>query len=655
MKTIYTILFLTLFTSLHAQQFYIGPGAEVNVDNGSTLYTAFDLQNQGKLSFDSTGDLYVDGGFDNISGVLTLNDAVFHMGSGSPASASNDPYTFNTGGDLVKFVELNKSGGTATVDAVNGGNLNISNTITSNGMGTLNASGKIVLISSTVNETAIVPTSTGGDINNIVVERFMPQKDAYRFLTSSVTTTGTIFDNWQQGGLNPSDPGYKAGYGMHITGPSATLGFDLNTSLSPSMYSWDATSQVWEPIPNTNVLSLVNSTAYLAIVRGDRSISIIGNDPNSNNVSTTLSSVGELVIGDKTITESRLVNEFMAFGNPYQAPVSMQNIIGGINSNNITDSYSVWDPNIGGFGSYVTFTDQVGINVPGSQQSINLQPGQATFVQATTIGTTSVTFTEADKASLTGLTEVFKGSDEKTNLDGFIRIGLYTPGSKPFTDAGKDGVVIRFDDKFSENSEKYNHGKLFGFGENLYISANDRALTVNSRPLPSQLDEVINLGLNFEEFKNNAQYKFSVELEGLTSLPNGIMLWDKYTDSYTTLEDIQIINFELDSSIPGSIIDDRFVLVFQNKSLSIEDQTISEISIYPNPVTSNFLDIQFSQASNSDTTIEIFDLLGKKVMSREFEDVQNSLRLENLTFSTGVYLLNVKQNDQTRTFKIIKE
>jgi hypothetical protein len=96
-------------------------------------------------------------------------------------------------------------------------------------------------------------------------------------------------------------------------------------------------------------------------------------------------------------------------------------------------------------------------------------------------------------------------------------------------------------------------------------------------------------------------------------------------------------------------------LVFENATLGIDDQELGDISVYPNPLTSDFVDIQFSQNSGSNTTVELFDLLGKKVMTRKFDGVGKTIRLDNINLSSGVYLLNVKQDNLSKTFKIIKQ
>jgi len=187
------------------------------------------------------------------------------------------------------------------------------------------------------------------------------------------------------------------------------------------------------------------------------------------------------------------------------------------------------------------------------------------------------------------------------------------------------------------------------------IEMDDMLLTVDSRKTPKRLDQIINLNITYPGNRYKNDLKFSVDLEGFAGFDNGIILWDKYLDTYTTLEDKQIINFSVDHSIPETIDVNRFAFVFESATLSITDEDMGEIAVYPNPMTSNFIDVQFSQVSTEDTTIEMFDLLGKKVMTRKFESLDRNVRLDNLNLSSGVYLMNVKQGNLAKTFKIIKQ
>ena len=178
-------------------------------------------------------------------------------------------------------------------------------------------------------------------------------------------------------------------------------------------------------------------------------------------------------------------------------------------------------------------------------------------------------------------------------------------------------------------------------------------MSVNNRKLPENLDEVLDVSL-FNLSQN--QYVLSIELEGFASLPNGIFLWDKYLDTYTALNDQDLINFSVDASVPESIAENRFALVFEEETMGVENQFLSDVKLFPNPVVDDYLTIQFSETlADVKTEIEIFSINGILVRSEVFENNQQRLELNNLNFSTGVYVLKIKQGGITNTFKIIKE
>jgi len=76
----------------------------------------------------------------------------------------------------------------------------------------------------------------------------------------------------------------------------------------------------------------------------------------------------------------------------------------------------------------------------------------------------------------------------------------------------------------------------------------------------------------------------------------------------------------------------------------------SGISIYPNPA-SGILNIRFSNAMLN-STIEIYDVAGKLVMTMNTDSADNLLDLSSQ--SNGSYVLKVKNDAVTKTFKVIK-
>ena len=81
-----------------------------------------------------------------------------------------------------------------------------------------------------------------------------------------------------------------------------------------------------------------------------------------------------------------------------------------------------------------------------------------------------------------------------------------------------------------------------------------------------------------------------------------------------------------------------------NSSIS---QGIDGLTIYPNPVTNNKVFIISSL--NDKKQIDIYDVLGKKVMS----EVLTGKELNVSELSAGVYILKIRENKLSATRKLV--
>ena len=648
MKKLLTTLLLFLVFNTAFAQIFVKSGTEINVDAGGSLYFDEELQNEGTVSFDTDGNLFLDAGLNNLNGTLTLNDAILHLGSDQTRAGGNNTLIFNSSNDEAKFVELGQNSGTYTVDLATGGLLNITETFTSNS-GTLEANDKIVLKSTSFDNTAIVPESTGGTVNFIRVERFIPANRAFRFLASPVTTNPGgikpfISDNWQQD--------------THITGGTTGNGFDQNNTGNPSMYTFDNSSQSYSPIPNTNSTPLTTGEGYYMLIRGDRSIDLTINDPNAT--ATTLKATGNLAIGNQTPVNNvtPVAEGWILVANPYQAPVDMDAVLSGVSNIDNTQIW-VWDPTANAVpnkGQFAAVDLSNGSNnLTGSNANNILQPGQSVFIRSDTPanpGSATVNFDETDKVGLGSLVDIFSDGSNIAS-DGWLRLGIYPSNSTPFTDVAKDGIILQFDDNYDNNISQDDSSKLFAHGENMAMLVNNEYISVNSRKQPVDYSETIEL---FTQNLTDNQYTFSIELQGMNDLPEGVMLWDKYEDTYTTLSDQQTITFDVDQSIPSTSATDRFALVFENETFGTENQELNNISLYPNPIIEDDLTIRFSELNANETDIVIYNQVGQKVYDQTFSDHNSTLQIENLDFlAAGAYILNVEQDNQAKSFTIIKK
>lgn len=84
--------------------------------------------------------------------------------------------------------------------------------------------------------------------------------------------------------------------------------------------------------------------------------------------------------------------------------------------------------------------------------------------------------------------------------------------------------------------------------------------------------------------------------------------------------------------------------------LSTQDITGTEFSMFPNPAQGNSVTFDFNTEGTTD--IQVFSILGRKVLSARTEAQRFNLNITDL--STGVYLVKVTQGSSSKTLKLVR-
>ncbi len=79
------------------------------------------------------------------------------------------------------------------------------------------------------------------------------------------------------------------------------------------------------------------------------------------------------------------------------------------------------------------------------------------------------------------------------------------------------------------------------------------------------------------------------------------------------------------------------------------ENTLDKVQIYPNPVTSG--KIYINAETTSTKTIELYDMLGKRIVFTEMNGYQKELNVSNL--KAGVYILKLSEKNNSITRKIV--
>lgn len=477
------------------------------------------------------------------------------------------------------------------------------------------------------NATAI----NGGDVTTL---RYIPaltnNRKAYRFISSPVMSTGTVYDNWQLGGLT------TPGFGTHITGSSTGAnGFDATISGNPSMLEFRVIStgeRNWAFVTQTDEFGLAPGEARALYVRGDRNFDLTTNgNPNSD---TKLPLKGRFNLA-ASITDfvNDRPNGFDFVGNPYQATIDMTAVTkNGINPNFMY----IWDPNAASQGAYETIDISTGSTDP----KRFVEPGQSFFVVngPTTEATTNVIFTAASKApNNTGA-----GSFSINNARPSMNVQLWSNNVSPVR---YDTALFNFDGDNAVNA--MDAPEIGNFEENLSINKNGTLLSIENRAMPIDSEVIL---FDFSNV-NNSDFELRIVLDNLALNLNAFLV-DSFLNTEIALNDgTTNIPFTVDLTNNNSFSNDRFSIRFEDGTLSNDRIDTLTFNMFPNP-TADLVTIQLGSGYESGQ-VSFYNFLGQKVKTMMTDASNNKIDISDL--SSGVYLVKIISGNEEVTKKLIKE
>ncbi len=609
----------------------IASGATLNLNN-STLVVSGVFSGTGTLIGSATSGL-------NLNGLGS--QGTFYMNQTTPGTSNK----------IANFTLNATSSGSATL----GNDMSISGILTLTN-GTFNTSGKLTLTSNGSGTAVVAPITDCNAVaitGDVTVERFFPARRAFRLISSPVTTTSSIRDNWQEGVNNPP-PAYttnlnpNAGYGTHITGNmtgGGIYGFDATQTTANSMFTFNNTTRVWVAVPNTNSITLTAGVPYRLMIRGDRSINMSTNAPTATN--TILRAKGELKICNAPVgILGQNANDLSFIGNPYQATVDIKAVL--TQSSNINSNfYQVWDPTVNTRGGYVNYDFTLGRNtVLESDVNQYLQPWQACFVKTSSAGLASITFNESNKSTSVVNENVYRTN----NLASYIRLTLYESNTLANNGVAADGLIVKFGDNFDNAIDENDSLKINNQDETFSTKNNTSLVGIEGRLFPVTSD-VIPLNITQYRFTNYTMVASGTNMSGLPAY-----LHDQLLQTYTEIPQSGSVNYSyvLDTNNAATSASDRFRIVFQNPTLSIESNADLAFMMYPNPSKQGVFDVVMNDA-NEDTELIIFNTIGQEVYATNLMQSNINHINPNKYFAKGVYYVKIKKEATTTIKKLIIE
>ncbi len=429
-------------------------------------------------------------------------------------------------------------GSTATVTAMNeleidnesgvqiDQSFSISGVLTST-QGTLYLNDKTITLASGPAGTARV-APVGGEFDysgggQFAVQRYVPARRAWHLITTPLTQTGSIYANWQNGGV------YTPGAGTLITGASTTgTGFDAISG--SSLKIWDVNSQTLAEATSTlgnlspGSAGSADNMAYFLFVRGDRHTANLS-QPNTNN--TTLTSRGQLQTGPQVFNASNQAGRFTLVGNPYASPVNF-NLMA---RTNLVKRFYVWDPTLNTVGGYVTMDDvdndgEFSKSVSGSSQTEEILSQQSFFVETLTNGAAGLSFDEDSKSD--GSTYLIS-RPSSAGMRQRLQINLRKPEASGSVLA--DGVVAELGADWANTYGAEDALKFANINETFALMRDNRALAIERKQMPQTTDTL------FLRLSRHTQRRYELEFipGGLAAQPFSLSLKDEWLGTETPL------------------------------------------------------------------------------------------------------------------------
>ncbi|GGE41265.1 hypothetical protein GCM10010832_21630 [Psychroflexus planctonicus] len=232
-----------------------------------------------------------------------------------------------------------------------------------------------------------------------------------------------------------------------------------------------------------------------------------------------------------------------------------------------------------------------------------------------------------------------------------MNVLLYREDSYNAGSTSSDAIEIRFTINGFNGLDDRDAPKMNNVDENLARIQDGELLVLENRAFP-EADENLQLFMNQFSTTNYVLKFILPEFEDVK-----LKLVDNYTNvSHDLPTGESTVNFVLDNSNASQAYN-RFSLVFEPITLStVNYANKAKVSLYPNPVKSNYFYVEVPSNSNADVLVEIFNAQGRKVKTQVFKNqTSNTIKVDNLNLTQGVYYFKIQgKHNLNVTKKFIK-
>ncbi len=210
----------------------------------------------------------------------------------------------------------------------------------------------------------------------------------------------------------------------------------------------------------------------------------------------------------------------------------------------------------------------------------------------------------------------------------------FTQVAAPFSsasiaDLNNDGFL----DAFRSGTIHYNDGN-----DNNWIVINTQGVESNRNGIGARVEITSALGTQIRDVRSGEGFRYMSTLNthfGIgsdTEIDEIVIKWPSGIVDVITNPDINTAH-----------------LIIEGQTLSVDENTLANISLSPNPATS-LITINYSENLKG-SAVAIYDVMGRTVLRNTLES--NSIDVSNL--NTGLYFINLNLNGQTGKLKFIKK
>ncbi len=267
-----------------------------------------------------------------------------------------------------------------------------------------------------------------------------------------------------------------------------------------------------------------------------------------------------------------------------------------------------------------------------------ITPGQGFFVRTISGGT--VTFKPGMRT--VGSSDDFIAGRSSTN--GFVLSELFlSNGSSTY-----NTKIYFAEDKTKGLDPGYDAADFTGATNGIYtdlVEDNEGVkFAIQALPYNDFNDVVVPLGVN-----SDAGIQLTIGLDATTgTIPSNINVYleDNVANTWTLLNSSDYV-FTPSASINGT---GRFYVHYSSTTLTIKDDLLNGLNIYTEQSSKT---VVVKGKLTNDTTAVIYDVQGRKVLQQELDSAHTTNTINVNALTTGIYIVQLENNSQVRTQKVI--